>query len=25
MIRDRLEEAGIKIEDTSEGAKWKLI
>ena len=25
MIRDRLQEAGIKIEDTSEGAKWKLI
>jgi len=25
LIRDRLEEAGIKIEDTSDGAKWKLI
>jgi len=25
LIRDRLQEAGIKIEDTSEGAKWKLI
>lgn len=25
MIRDRLQEAGIKIEDTTEGAKWKLI
>ena len=25
MIRDRLQEAGIKIEDTAEGAKWKLL
>jgi cysteinyl-tRNA synthetase len=25
MIRDRLAEAGIKIEDTTDGAKWKLI
>jgi len=25
LIRDRLEETGIKIEDTSDGAKWKLI
>ena len=25
LIRDRLEGAGIKIEDTAEGAKWKLI
>ncbi|NLX47937.1 MAG: cysteine--tRNA ligase [Euryarchaeota archaeon] len=25
IIRDRLQEAGIKIEDTSEGARWKLI
>jgi cysteinyl-tRNA synthetase len=25
MIRDRLNEAGIKIEDTAEGAKWKKI
>jgi len=25
LIRDRLQEAGIKIEDTAEGAKWKLI
>ncbi|TFG54774.1 MAG: cysteine--tRNA ligase [Methanomassiliicoccus sp.] len=25
LIRDRLEEAGIKIEDNADGAKWKLI
>jgi cysteinyl-tRNA synthetase len=25
LIRDRLAEAGIKIEDTADGAKWKLI
>lgn len=25
MIRDRLTEAGIKIEDSADGAKWKLI
>ena len=25
MIRDRLTEAGIKLEDSSEGAKWKKI
>jgi len=25
MIRDRLAEAGIKIEDKADGAKWKLI
>lgn len=25
MIRDRLAEAGIKIEDSADGAKWKLI
>jgi cysteinyl-tRNA synthetase len=25
MIRDRLAEAGIKIEDTADGAKWKLL
>lgn len=25
MIRDRLNEAGIKIEDSAEGAKWKRI
>jgi cysteinyl-tRNA synthetase len=25
MIRNKLEEAGIKIEDTTEGAKWKKI
>jgi cysteinyl-tRNA synthetase len=25
MIRSKLEESGIKIEDTSDGAKWKLI
>jgi cysteinyl-tRNA synthetase len=25
MIRDRLQDAGIKIEDTAEGAKWKMI
>jgi cysteinyl-tRNA synthetase len=25
MIRNRLEEAGIKMEDTAEGAKWKKI
>jgi cysteinyl-tRNA synthetase len=25
MIRDRLNDAGIKIEDTAEGAKWKKI
>jgi cysteinyl-tRNA synthetase len=23
MIRDKLADAGIKIEDTTEGAKWK--
>jgi len=25
MVRDRLLEAGIKLEDTTEGTKWKLL